>query len=193
MKMSDAGRKALVEASEGCSLKAYRDSVGVWTIGYGHTGRMHPPRVTPGETCTMTEADLWLENDLSATEIGISADVHVPLTQHQFDALVDLAFNIGLGAFKSSTVLREINTKNYNGAAAALLLWNRAGGKVLQGLVHRRLLEHNWFLETGIVRQMALFTELPDMVHAVDHPDGPVAKLVNRTVLAFKTLKRRIE
>lgn len=124
MKTSPVGRYA-IRQREGCVLTSYRDSVGVWTIGVGHTGRMSPPLVGPGAVITAAVADQYLAADLSPTETCINASVHVPLTQNEFDALASLVFNIGTNGFLGSSVLRQLNQRNYRAAADDFLMWNR--------------------------------------------------------------------
>lgn len=140
MKTSPTGI-SFIEAWEGCKLTAYQDIVGIWTIGVGHTG----PEVVRGKRITQAEADAILAADLVRFERAINAEVKVPLTQNQFDALVSLAFNIGVGAFSKSTLLRKLNAHDFVGAAKAFLSWNRAGGKVSNGLTKRREAEMNVF------------------------------------------------
>lgn len=125
---------ALIKRWEGLRLQAYLCPAGVWTIGYGHTG----PDVTPGLVITEAYAEALLRQDLRTFEDGVSRLVTAPLTDNQFSALVSLAFNIGLGAFARSTLLRKLNAGDYAGAQAQFHVWNKAGGKVLPGLVNRR-------------------------------------------------------
>jgi lysozyme len=132
---------SFIEAWEGCRLVAYQDIVGVWTIGVGHTGS----DVVRGKRITQAEADAILAADLAKFERTINAEVRVPITQNQFDALVSLAFNIGSGAFRSSTLLRKLNGGDIGGAAKAFLSWNHAGGRVSAGLTKRREAEMNLF------------------------------------------------
>jgi lysozyme len=135
--------RAMIEGWEGSVLTAYRDPVGILTIGYGHTG----PDVTEGQTITKEEADETLANDLGKFEDGVNAAVDTaPTTQGQFDAMVSLSFNIGLGNFRKSTVLRKHLESDYTPAADAFLLWNKAGGRVLPGLVKRREGERGVYL-----------------------------------------------
>src|SRR4051812_18210167 len=101
MRMSDQGR-ALLTKREGVRLKAYRDSVGVWTIGVGHTSAAGPPTVTPGQTITAQECDEIFRRDLVQYENAVNKAVKVPLAQHQFDACVSLCYNIGAGGFARS-------------------------------------------------------------------------------------------
>ncbi|WP_043632630.1 lysozyme [Chromobacterium haemolyticum] len=141
MKTSANGIK-LIQGFEGLRLKAYQDSVGIWTIGYGHTG----PDVTPGMVITQAQADALLARDLNRFESGVTRLVQVPLNQNQFDALVCFSFNLGLGALQGSTLLRLLNAGDYAGAAAQFPRWNKAGGKELPGLTRRRAAEQALFL-----------------------------------------------
>lgn len=140
MNYSSAGL-ALTEASEGCELGAYQDSGGVWTIGYGHTAD-----VMPGDTCTQQQASAWLAEDTQWAADAVSQYVTAPLTQSEFDALVDFTFNLGVGSLVHSTLLRLLNSLDYLGAANEFPKWNMAGGRVLPGLVTRRAGEQAMFL-----------------------------------------------
>lgn len=142
MKLSQAGLD-LIKRFEGCKLKAYQDAVGIWTIGYGHTG----PNVHDGLTITQKQADDILAQDVGRFASGVAANVRVSLTQSEFDALVSFAFNVGLGAFKTSTLLRLLNDDaDRNVVASQFLRWNKAGDKVLEGLTKRRNAEKALFL-----------------------------------------------
>ena len=134
--------QALTERFEGCSLTAYPDVVGVWTIGYGHTGG-----VTRGMSCTQAQADAWLTEDIQWAVSVVQNQVLVPLTQGQFNALVDFVFNVGGSAFARSTLLAKLNTGDYAGAAGQFQAWVFAGGKVSQGLLNRRIAEQEAFNE----------------------------------------------
>ncbi len=142
MKLGQKGTDIL-KYFEGCRLEAYQDSVGVWTIGYGHT-----KGVTPSMTITQEEAEQMLLTELEEYEGYIENMVAVPLTQNQFDALVVWVYNLGPTNFKNSTLLKELNSGNYYAASNELLRWNKAGGKVLAGLVKRREAEAQLFNET---------------------------------------------
>ena len=133
---------ALTEAAEGCCLVAYLDSDNVLTIGVGHTG----PDVHWGLTITQDHADTLLLLDVKYAEDGVKRLVTVPLTQHQFDALVDFTFNEGVGHLASSTLLKNLNAGDYAGAAEEFAAWCMGGGKVLAGLVTRRGWDRDLFL-----------------------------------------------
>lgn len=141
MQISQAGIEAIKDY-EGVRLKAYDDGVGVWTIGVGHI-----KGVKPGDSITMDQVDEYLREDLQEAEAAVNSSVKVPLNQGQFDALVSFVFNLGAGAFRGSTLLKKLNAKDYDGAADEILRWNRAGGRVLPGLVKRRISERIMFLE----------------------------------------------
>ena len=147
MRTSDKGI-ALIKRHEGLRLNAYPDIAHGWsraTIGYGHTSQAGPPTVKQGMAITEAEAERILRQDLIKFEGAVSALVSVPLTQSQFDALVSFTFNLGPGNLQSSTLLRKLNAGDYTGAAAEFPKWNKAGGKVLQGLVNRRADERRMF------------------------------------------------
>ncbi|MCD0492354.1 lysozyme [Chromobacterium violaceum] len=140
MKTNAAGI-SLIKQFEGLRLAAYQDMVGVWTIGYGHTG----PDVKSGMTIAQQQADQLLAADLEKFETGIGQLVAVPLNANQFAALVSFSYNLGLGNLRSSTLLRLLNQGDYAGAAAQFPRWNRAGGQVVAGLTRRRLAEQALF------------------------------------------------
>jgi len=132
----------LIQSFEGCELSAYRDPVGIWTIGFGHTSG-----VMEGQTVTLAEAEDLLKQDVKNFSGAVEAWVHVPLSQSQFDALVSFAYNVGTGAFSQSTMLRLLNAGNFAEAANQFPLWVHAGGEVLPGLVRRREAERQLFLQ----------------------------------------------
>lgn len=134
---SDNGLQ-LVRSAEGLRLEAYRDAVGVWTIGYGWTGLVNGVPVHAGMVITEDVTEALLRSGLSQYETAVNRLVSVSLNQNQFDALVSLAYNIGAGAFERSTLLKKLNEGDFAGAAAEFSRWNKAGGKVLPGLVARR-------------------------------------------------------
>lgn len=132
---------AMTESFEGCRLQAYQDSTGVWTIGYGHTRG-----VFRGMTCSQAQAETWLEEDVRKASHAVEMLVHVQLTQGEFDALTDFAFNCGPGKLLGSTMLRKLNAGDYAGAAAEFVKWDKAGGVVVAGLLRRRYAEQKEFL-----------------------------------------------
>lgn len=143
MKIGERGLE-LIKSFETLELEAYPDpGTGgePWTIGWGHTGG-----VRPGDTCTEEQADAWLEEDVATAERAINRLVKVKLTQNQFDALCSLIYNIGVGAFEKSTLLRKLNFRDFLGAAAEFKRWNKSGGRVMKGLTRRRLAEEKLFL-----------------------------------------------
>ena len=146
MRISEKGL-AMIEKFEGCLLKASNKLDGVWTIGYGQTGRYYGKRVRRGMTTTKAEAHAWLrDHSIKTYEDAVTQAVKVPLNQNQFDALVSFTYNVGVGALKQSTALRKLNQGDYTGAADALTMWTKCNGKVLAGLVRRRKEERALFL-----------------------------------------------
>lgn len=133
----------LICSFEGLRLKAYDDGVGVWTIGYGTTV-INGRKVKKGDTCTAEQAKSYMAQDVMQFESAVN-QVKVPLNQNQYDALVSLTYNIGVGAFLSSTLFKKLNAKDYKGAAEQFDRWNRAGGKVMRGLTNRRAKERKLF------------------------------------------------
>ena len=130
----------MIKHFESCKLTAYQDSVGVWTIGWGHTAG-----VKKGDNWTQDEADDILLNDLEKFEGYVNQYVKVPLTQNQFDSLVSWTFHLGPGNLKSSTMLTKLNEKSYDEVPSQMKRWNKAGGKVLRGLERRRNAEAAMF------------------------------------------------
>ena len=145
MHMSVEGIDALLKKFEGCKLKAYQCPAGVWTIGYGHTSAAGAPEVVQGMTITQADANNILRRDLVKYETGVEALVKQPLTQNQFDVLVDFAYNAGIGALKSSTLLKKVNAADFDAVPAELMKWTKNGKKVLPGLVNRRRAEAGWW------------------------------------------------
>ena len=130
----------LTEQFESCRLTAYLDSKGIPTIGWGHTAG-----VQLGDTCTQEQADAWLQRDIGWAVGVVNRAVTVAVTQGEFDAVVDLVFNIGSGNFMNSTMLAKLNAKDYNGAAEEFQRWDKSGGQVVAGLLRRRLAEEQEF------------------------------------------------
>ena len=135
----------LTERFEGCRLSAYPDpgSGGdPWTIGYGHTG----PEVVEGLEITQEQAEQYLAQDIKQSEANVNAVVHVELTQEEFDALVDFAFNCGCRNLDSSTLMKKLNDGDYEGASQEFIKWDMAAGHHMAGLLKRREAEAAMFI-----------------------------------------------
>lgn len=140
MNLSRTGLE-LIKSFEGLRTKAYRCPAGVWTIGYGSTGR----HVREGQIITPERAEELLRGDLMRFEEAVRRYA-LPATQGQYDAMVGLAFNIGITAFARSTLVRRHRAGDHEGAADEFLKWNKAGGRVRPGLVRRRAAERRLYL-----------------------------------------------
>ena len=130
----------LIKHFEGCELKAYKCPAGVWTIGYGHT-----KGVQPGDEWSEDHADHMLQVELEEYEGYVDKYVTAPLGQNQFDALVSWTYNLGGGNLSASTMLKVLNAGEYDEVPNQMLRWNKAGGKVLEGLTRRRQAEADMF------------------------------------------------
>ena len=133
-----------VKRWEGLKLEASPDPLvaGVWDVGYGHV-----LRTEARPTWTREQADAALRMDLESAAVGVDDAVRVTLAQHEFDALVSLAYNVGNQAVATSTLMRRLNGDDFYGAADEFLRWNRAGGRIVAGLVKRRQAEQAMFTE----------------------------------------------
>ena len=143
MKLSQRGID-LIKQFEGYSSRAYPDPAtggAPWTIGYGTT-----KGVKPGMIITAEQAEKMLRDDVAKFESGVSSLITAPTTQGQFDAMVSLAYNIGLGNFGKSTLLKKHNARCYTCAADQFRVWNRANGKVMNGLTKRRAAEREVYM-----------------------------------------------
>lgn len=139
--------KQLIKRYEGLRLEAYQDVAGVWTIGYGTTWLINRP-VCAQDKCTKDEAESWLYEHMLNTARAIQKVIKVEITENEFNALVSFAYNIGTGAFKNSTLLKLLNDRAPERIVALEFhKWNKAGGKVVNGLVARRADEANLFLQ----------------------------------------------
>lgn len=154
MRINSAG-SSLIRMFEGLALEAYRDVVGIWTIGYGHTGS----DVHDGLTISESQAERLLEGDVNNFERAVSRHVKSSLSPNEFSALVSLAYNIGEGNLSTSTIVRRLNSGDRLGAADSIEWWNKArvNGRlvVLPGLQRRRSAEKALFLtpETPLAPQ----------------------------------------
>lgn len=141
MNISENGLE-LIKDFEGCKLTAYQDSVGVWTIGYGHT-----LNVKLGDIITDRTATVLLIEDLRSVELTLNMQVEPELSQNQYDALCSFIFNLGTHAFHGSTLLKKLNRADFVAAADEILKWDKAGGVPLTGLTRRREAERTLFLK----------------------------------------------
>lgn len=148
MRLSQKGVD-FIKSHEALRLKAYQDSKGVWTIGWGHTKNVHP-----GDVITRAQAEQFIRDDFAWVERTLNADLVIgrdkPLvTQNEFDALCSLVFNIGSQAYLDSTVRRKIKQGDKMGAARAFKMWVYSNHKFIQGLANRRADEVRLFLQSG--------------------------------------------
>lgn len=132
----------LIKKYEGFSARPYKCPAGVLTIGYGRTINVRPYEITTEEAET-----IWLDKYVKTIADQILAIVKVELSNNQICALIDFVYNLGIGNFKSSTLLRKINQGDFSAAANEFLKWNKAGGIVLKGLENRRIAERMLFLD----------------------------------------------
>ena len=150
---------ALIKESEGLhrklpsgKIEAYPDPVGVWTIGYGSIFHVDADRpVKKGDVIAKADAERWLEVEVDEKADAVNTLCKVNLTQGMFDALVSFAYNVGTGdrGLKGSTLLKKLNSKDYEGAAREFDRWIYGDGKVLPGLVIRRNKEEALFRRDG--------------------------------------------
>lgn len=182
--MSADCRRSLTEPSEGLRLHAYYDCVGVLTIGYGHTSRAGQPAVTPTMQISEAAADAILSRDLRIFERGVAdllKTAKAPVLQREFDALVDLAFNIGMENFKKSSLLRAYLAGDKATAALKFMDWNKAGGREVAGLTRRRRRDRDWFLVGKLATTAVAFLNVDDepppesLPHSHDWIDSPDA------------------
>jgi lysozyme len=138
-----------IQQFEGLKLKAYKDSVGIWTIGFGNIFNLDTGNpIKEGDEITQETADRWLKIEVDQLQDKMRKVITVPLNDNQWTALTSLAYNIGFGAFKRSTLLRLLNAgATKQEVANQILRWNKAGGKEIQGLTNRRKAEYNLYLK----------------------------------------------
>lgn len=169
MRINKAGID-LIKEFEGLRMEAYKCPAGVWTIGYGTTGRAGVGiKPAAGMVITEAEAEWYLEQAVAKFAAGVEAVVTAPIDENEFASMTSLAYNIGLSGFRKSSALRHFNAGDKAKAAAAIKLWNKAGGKVLAGLVRRREAEVELF-----------WTPVP--VEPVEPPQGRTSAAQSRTV-----------
>ena len=137
MKVSNKGLE-LIKEFEGFSSTAYLCSAKKATIGYGNTFWEDGTPVKIGDQISKERAEALLKHVVDNFSVAVEVDIKIEVTQNQFDAMVSLAYNIGLGAFKNSTLLRQLNRGNFVGASQEFLRWDKSNGKPLLGLTRRR-------------------------------------------------------
>jgi GH24 family phage-related lysozyme (muramidase) len=143
-KTSEKG-KSIIKEFEGFRAIAYLCQANVWTVGYGTT-RINGKPVTENVKITTEEAELFLEQDLKSFEDAVNQSVSVELNQNEFDALVSFVYNVGIGNFKKSTLLKKLNASKKSEAANEFLKWNKVKRVVSKGLTRRRRAELELFL-----------------------------------------------
>lgn len=163
----------LIKKYEGCRLTAYKCPSGIWTIGYGHTNG-----VKKGQKISQKQAEIFLKEDIKKFENGVKKAVFVPLTQNQFDALVSFCYNCGLGAFKTSTLRKKLNAKDYKGASNEFLRWNKANGVILSGLTRRRKAEK------------ALFDKIPVQTYYVVKKGDTLGEIAEKYGTTYKAIAK---
>lgn len=175
MKTSTRGVK-LITDFEGFRANAYPDVVGIWTIGYGFTRG-----VKQGDKITRAQADRRLREELTEYENGVLRACRIKPNQNQFDALVCFAFNVGVAGMAKSSVIKAHNREDYQAAARAFGLWNKAGGKVWPGLTRRRAAEGALYLEP-VTDEVSDPAEGPvdEMPQRVDEERPMTASTINR-------------
>ena len=138
-----------IQHFEGLKLKAYKDSVGIWTVGFGNIFNLDTGNpIKEGDEISLETAERWLKIEVDNLQAKMRKVITVPLNDNQWTALTSLAYNIGFGAFKRSTLLRLLNAgASKEEVAKQFLRWNKAGGKEIKGLTNRRQAEHNLYLK----------------------------------------------
>jgi lysozyme len=131
----------LIKSFENFRAKAYLDSAGVPTIGWGTTKEIHL-----GMTVTQEQAEEWIKQDIAEIENAIAALITLDLEESQFSALVSLVYNIGIHHFSTSTLLKKLNAGDLIGAAREFLKWDHSCGRTVNGLLNRRIKEQELFL-----------------------------------------------
>lgn len=145
----NAAGRALIQRFETCRLEAYRCPAGIWTIGWGETGS----GIERGTRWSQAYADRRFELALVERERAVDKLLSVPVNLNEYSALVSLAYNIGLGNFAQSTLLRKLNGgRPRDEVAEEFGRWTRAGGKILNGLIRRRAAERDLFLTPDTLR-----------------------------------------
>ncbi len=136
----------LIKEFEGFRSEAYLCPANIWTIGYGNTFYLDGEKVKRGDKISREKAEELLKVTVQIFSDHVNKLLKIPVTSNQFSALVSLTYNIGVDAFKNSTLLKVLNQGNYTEAGNQFLRWNKANGKILEGLNKRRRRERKLFL-----------------------------------------------
>lgn len=178
--MSPAGL-VLITFYEGIRTEAYQDSVGVWTIGVGHTSAAGPPEVYPGMTITVEEAFMILQNDIGQYEKAVNDYVTVDLNQPQYDALVSWTYNLGPGNLAGSTMLKVLNSGDYWNTIHEMLKWDNASGEQLRGLTRRRGSSAGYFMMgNSLAYYEGVSKKPPDPDEAYDKETGKLVEKIKQ-------------
>ncbi len=167
----------IIKEYEGLRLTAYQDSVGIWTIGYGTTTINGRP-VVQGLTITREDAETFLTQHVRETVVPtLRRNIRSLITQSMFDALASFVYNVGGGNLAKSTLLKDLNSAKYLDAAAGFMIWTKAGGRELAGLVRRRKAEKDLFLKDGLPNEAGEVTQKPQPQQDVQQAqaNNPVA------------------
>ncbi|MGB3494773.1 MAG: lysozyme [Elainellaceae cyanobacterium] len=185
---TNAAGIAIIKEFEGLRLESYLCPAGVWTVGYGTTKGVRP------NVCISEEkAEQLLREDLASFEAGVNKMLAgVPLSNNQFSALVSLCYNCGLAPIKQgNTIRRTLEAGDYNGAADGFLLWRKAGGRVLEGLVRRRKRERELFLSGGSAAVAP--ASMPDLSEAQGGSSTRIIVKVTQDTFLKASLKQQVE
>jgi len=182
----------LIKRWEGCKLKAYKCSAGVWTVGYGLTTSAGFIEVGPDTVITQAEADWYLEKTVEKFLAEIKPAITAPINENELGAFTSLAYNIGPTEFRKSSALRHFNAGNKSRVPASIRLWNKAtiNGKkrVLKGLVNRREAEVDLFLTPVMAEKPAPVRTSPVQSKTLQASVVQGASAVGGAVAAFQAL-----
>lgn len=178
----------LIKRWEGCKLKAYKCSAGVWTVGYGLTTNAGLIEVGPDTTITQEEADWYLEKTIENFLAEIKPAITAPINENELGAFTSLAYNIGPTAFRKSSALRHFNAGNKDRVPTSIRMWRKAGGKVVKGLVNRREAEVDLFLTPVIAEKPAPARTSPVQSKTMQASVVQGASAVGGAVAAFQAL-----
>jgi lysozyme len=178
----------LIKRWEGCKLKAYKCSAGVWTVGYGLTTNAGFIEVGADTVITQAEADWYLEKTVEKFLAEIKPAITAPINENELGAFTSLAYNIGPTAFRKSSALRNFNAGNKDRVPTSIRMWRKAGGKVVKGLVNRREAEVDLFLAPVIAEKPAPARTSPVQSKTMQASVVQGASAVGGAVAAFQAL-----